>query len=39
MEKSENLKDKIKGISPEDIQKFNQLISGHRKLLLAIGRL
>ena len=40
MAKSENSKDKEKyEIVVEDINKFNKLIEGHKKLLIAIGRL
>jgi len=40
MEKSENLSDKVKlEIVQEEIDKFQKLISGHRKLLEAIARM
>ncbi len=40
MEKSENLDDKIRlKIVAEEIEKFEKLIKGHRKLLEAIGNL
>ena len=40
MAKSKNLTDKEKlEIVKEEIDKFNKLVGGHRKLLEAIGRL
>lgn len=40
MAKSGNLKDKRKQkIAAEELEKFNRLIAGHKRLLLAIGRL
>jgi len=40
MVKYENLKDKIKyKIVAEELNKFNKLIEGYRKLLVAIGNL
>ena len=40
MEKSENLEDKAKcKIVVEELNKFNKLVGGHKKLLLEIGRL
>ncbi len=40
MTKSKNLKDETKyKIVAEELQKFEKLIKGHKKLLLAIGRL
>ena len=40
MAKSENSKDKEKyKIAEIELEKFNKLIEGHKKLLLAIGRL
>jgi hypothetical protein len=38
MEKSGNSKDRCK-IVEEEIEEFNKLIEGHRKLLQAIGEL
>ena len=40
MAKSENSKDKEKcKIVAKELKKFSKLIEGHKKLLLAIGRL
>ena len=40
MVKSENLKDKEKyKILEQEIKEFNNLIKGHKKLLVAIGNL
>ena len=40
MAKYENLKDKIRyKMVAEELNKFNKLIEGHRKLLVAIGNL
>ena len=40
MAKSKNLEDKEKyEILAKELQKFNKLIEGHKKLLLEIGRL
>tara|TARA_Y100000310_G_scaffold35737_1_gene33736 strand:- start:509 stop:631 length:123 start_codon:yes stop_codon:yes gene_type:complete len=40
MAKSKNSEDKIRHkIVLEEIRKFNKLIKGHRKLLIAIGNL
>ncbi len=40
MAKSRNLKDKERyKIVAEELKKFSKLIEGHKKLLLAIGRL
>ncbi|MFH1316942.1 MAG: hypothetical protein ABII01_05480 [Candidatus Woesearchaeota archaeon] len=40
MAKSENLEDKEKlKIVKEEIEKFEKLVSGHRKLLEAIGKM
>lgn len=35
MEKSKNLE----GINPKELEHFEELIKGHRKLLFAIGKL
>ncbi len=40
MEESENLDDKVRlKIVKEELEKFQKLIAGHRKLLEAIGKL
>ena len=40
MEKSKNSKDKLRQeITPEEIERFNKLVEGHKKLLTAIGNL
>jgi hypothetical protein len=40
MEKSENLEDKAKyRIVVEELERFNKLVEGHKRLLLAIGKL
>ena len=40
MAKSKNLKDEIRyKIVAEELERFNKLIEGHKKLLLAIGKL
>ncbi len=40
MAKSENLKDSLKyKIVSEELKEFNDLIKGHKKLLIAIGNL
>jgi len=39
MVKSKNLKDSKRDKVSKEISKFNKLIEGHRKILLAIGRL
>ena len=40
MAKYENLEDKIRyKMVDEELNKFNKLIEGHRKLLVAIGNL
>ena len=40
MEKSEHLSDELRHkIILEEVEKFNKLVKGHRKLLEAIGKL
>ena len=40
MEKSESSQDKLRlEIVSEELERFKKLIKGHRKLLIAIGRL
>ena len=40
MAKSENLNDKERcKVVLEELKEFNELVKGHKKLLLAIGRL